>query len=218
MSIPDAFLRGKLVDENGIPPRSAHFSVLTEGNCQGERGIVRVQGDHPVGSDGTFTSPGLVAGRYYLRFFGMLRGDAASADDMQPLVFDFIYPNAGTVLEASPFDLLVGESIESVFYTPRPTWFNVGGRINTSLNINDYSRVSVLFQRDMGILPDVGGTGLHVGVDGTFHGILLKGTYTASVHEMAEQGPSGFTRSVRNFGGASVVIARDTLDIVVPRN
>lgn len=215
MTVPDTFLRGKLVDENGLPPRIACFSVLAEGIFQGKRAFVRVQGDHRLETDGTFTSPSLVAGRYFLRFFGMLRGEAASANDIQRLAFDFVYPDTETVLEALPFDLKDGESIESVFRVPKPTWFTIAGHINSNLNIRDYSRVSIMFQRDMGILPDVGGIGFPAGLDGSFQGMLLKGIYSASVHE-TEQEPSGFTRTLRRYDAGKVVIERDTQDLLVP--
>lgn len=102
MTLPDSFLTGRLLDENGRPPLTAHFCVLGEGSVQGERGWVRVQGDHAVRPDGAFTSPALTAGRYYLRFSGILQGTAGPEDDKLNRVFDFIYPVATHLSEAVP--------------------------------------------------------------------------------------------------------------------
>jgi len=187
MTIPDSFLSGKLVDENGLPPHSASFTVVTEGEFHGQHGFGRIQGDHRCGPDGTFTSPPLPPGRYYLRFFGELQSSPASgrdkAADRQRRVFDFIYPNADIVSEAQPFDLRAGETMSSVFDVPEPTWFNIAGRVNGNLPVEDRNHISILFQRNMEILPDVGASGFSVRIDGTFEGMLLRGSYVASLHE-----------------------------------
>lgn len=216
MAMPDAFLRGRLVDENGLPPLSASFSVLTEGNSRGHQGFVRVQGDHKFHRDGTFTSPPLMPGRYFLRFFGVLQGSSASANDKQRRVFDFIYPNADTVSEGLPFDLKVGETMESAFSVPAPTWFKIAGCIKGTLPTGDHKNLSILFRRNMEILPDVGTLGLPVRVNGSFEGLLLRGSYEASLHEMTEPEPSGYTRSLRRFGTAKVMIERDNLNLELP--
>lgn len=215
MTTPDAFLRGKLVDKNGLPPLTATLSVLTEGSCQGQRGFVRVRGDHRLDSDGIFTSPPLIAGRYFLRFFGALQDDRASrgnAEDRQRRVFDFVYPGADTVSEALPIDLPAGETLNSVLNVPEPIWFNLAGRIIEGMPDDD-CRLSILFQRDMEILPDVGATGIPVKGDGSFEGMLLRGSYTASLHEMTDAAPDAYTRSVRRFGSAQVIIEEDALKL-----
>jgi len=217
MTIPDAFLSGKLVDQNGLPPLTAIFTVLIERDSQGQRGFVRVQGDHMFRPDGTFTSPPLLPGRYFLRFFGELQGSPASgqgkAADRQRRVFDFIYPNADTVSEAQPFDLRAGETMSSVFDVPEPTWFNIVGRVKSNLPVEDRNRISILFQRNMEILPDVGASGFSVRIDGSFEGMLLRGSYVASLHEMTDPEPNGYTRSLRQFGSTVVTIEQDTLNL-----
>jgi len=49
MAVPDAFLSGKLVDENGLPPLSAWFSVLTEGILKVTHALIRAdESSHPA--------------------------------------------------------------------------------------------------------------------------------------------------------------------------
>jgi hypothetical protein len=219
MKVPAAFLSGKLVDENGLAPRTACFTVVTEGNLHGRHGFVRIDSDLELSADGAFTSPPLSPGRYFLRFFGMLQSvsssSAAAVDPQQHRVFDFIYPCAVNVSEALPFDLQAGETMSSVFQVPKPVWFNVAGRVTGNL-ADQHQRISILFQRDMGILDGVGGYGFGVRVDKRFEGMLLKGAYRASIHEMTDQEPSGYTRSIRQFGSMAVVIERDVLNPELP--
>ena len=219
MTIPDAFLSGKLVDGDGRPPRTACFTVVTEGNFHGQRGFIKVQGDHMFHPDGTFASPPLSPGKYFLRFFGLLQGEPESGGDkadMQRRVFDFIYPNAVSVSEAAPFDLRAGETMNSVFDVPDPTWFSVAGRVKGSLPIADRSHISIMFQRNMGILEGVGGSGFRVETDGSFEGMLLRGSYVASLHEMTDPESDGYMRSLRQFGSTEWVIEGDTLNLEIP--
>jgi hypothetical protein len=131
---------------------------------------------------------------------------------MQRLVFDFIYPNAATVTEAIPFEVEAGETVSVDIQVPKPTWFNIAGRIRKS-SPTERRNVHVMFQRNMGILPDVGGTGLPLKSDGSFEGMLLKGSYVASLHEMTEPEPNGYTQSVGQFGSTMVTIEQDTLNL-----
>jgi len=219
MTIPDAFLSGRLVDENGRPPLFASFTIVTEGDFRGQRGFVRVQGDHRVRPDGSFTSPPLLPGRYYLRFFGMLQHDQIAGSvraDKQRRCFDFIYPNADIVLEAVPFDLQAGETMNSVFDVPEPIWFNIAGYVKRSLAVEDRNRMFILFSRNMGILPDVGGIGFPVKIDDSFEGILLSGSYAASLNEMSDPEPDGYTHAVRQVRSIAFVIERDTLNLEFP--
>jgi hypothetical protein len=159
MAIPNAFLSDKLVDEDGHAPRTACFTVVTEGDLHGRRGFVRIGSDYEVNADGSFTSPLLYSGRYFLRFFGLLHrasSPSTSKDDPQHRVFDFIYPNAVNVSEALPFDLQADAKTNSVFEIPKPVWFRVNGRVTGNLP-SQHQRGGILFQRDMGILDGVGG-------------------------------------------------------------
>jgi hypothetical protein len=216
MTDANSFLIGKLVDENGVAPRKAYFTIVTAGAFQGRRGFIRVGSDQEVRADGAFTSPSLPAGRYFLRFFGVLQNNPSNKpqdhESAQRRVFDFVYPNAATVQEALPFDLHLGESINSVFEVPKPAWFNVSGRFSGDSTTCD-QRMSVMFQRDMGILDGVGGLGFPLQPDGSFEGMLLKGAYKASIHEMTDSEPSGYARSTRQVSSAVVTIERDTFNL-----
>ncbi len=214
MTIPDAFLIGKLVDENGLPPHSASFTLVTEGEFHGQHGFGRIQGDHRCGPDGTFTSPPLRPGEYFLRFLGIRRAPAFEEERefKQQRVFDFIYPNASTVTEALPFAVKGGETVNVDVQIPKPVWFNIAGCVKMGSPI-EQRNVHVMFARNMGILPDVGGTGFPVKSDGSFEGMLLGGSYAASLHEMTDPEPSGYTRSAKQFGSTVVIIQRDTLNL-----
>jgi hypothetical protein len=217
MTLPDGFLSGKLVDENGLPPHSASFTVVTEGEFLGQHGFGRIQGDHRCGPDGTFTSPPLPPGRYFLRLFGILSAPAFETDEgfKQQRVFDFIYPNAATVTEALSFEVEAGETVNVDIQIPKPVWFNIAGRVRRSSPF-EQPNVHVMFQRNMGILPDVGGTGFLVKSDGSFDGMLIGGSYLASLHEMTNPEPSGYTRSLKQFGSTVVIIQGDTLNLELP--
>jgi hypothetical protein len=214
MPISSSFLSGILIDEYGHPPHSANFSVVTEGEFDGQHGFGRVQGDHRCEPDGTFTSPSLPPGRYYLRFFGILRAPGAEAHRRfkQHRVFDFIYPNAATVTDASPFEVQAGETVTADIHVPTPVWFNIAGKVHKNLLVQG-RKVHVMFQRNMGILPDVGGTGFRVESDGSFEGMLLGGSYVASLHAMADSEPGGYTQSTKQFGSTVVRIEQDVLNL-----
>ncbi|HKO14314.1 MAG TPA: hypothetical protein VJV22_20255 [Acidobacteriaceae bacterium] len=216
MPITDAFFSGKLVDENGLAPRTACCTVVTEGDSRGRRGFLRTGSDYEIYADGSFTIPALSPGRYYLRFFGMLQDVESSSvtnkQNRQRLVFDFFYPNAVTVFEALPFDLEAGQTTSAEFQIPKPIWFGVSGRVSGDFDTRNRN-LSVLFQRDMGILDGVGGLGFTIRADGGFEGMLLKGTYRASVHEMTNSEPSGYARSMGEFGSTMVNIERDALNL-----
>ena len=78
--------------------------------------------------------------------------------------------------KASPFQLQSGETVHYAFQVPSPTWFDVAGRIIGNLPIS-HENFHLSFQRDMGILPDVGGIGFPISADGRFQGMLQKGLY-----------------------------------------
>lgn len=63
MNAADAFLSGKVVNENGLPPLTAHCTVIIEGSFQGRPGFVRVQ-EELIDPDGTFVSTPLCPGEY----------------------------------------------------------------------------------------------------------------------------------------------------------
>jgi hypothetical protein len=212
MTAPDAFLAGRLVDENDLPPLTACYTIVTDGTLHGKSGFVKIRGDHQLAKDGTFLSPPLHPGKYFLRFFGLLRPLVTAQNDesisaKQSRVFDFFYPNAETVSGASPFEVRAGESVNSVIRVPKPTWFNVSGRVVGNLPA-ERDQVVVMFQRDMGILEGVGGVGFPLDA-GKFAGMFLGGSYSASVHQTTPPEPNGYTRSAQQFGSTVVTINAD---------
>jgi hypothetical protein len=65
---------------------------------------------------------------------------------MQSRVFDFSYPNAKTVLSASPFELQALKSMNfAEFECQRPTWFNTSRRIIGNLPA-ERDQIAVMFQ------------------------------------------------------------------------
>jgi len=184
---PGAFLKGRILDEEGYPPHRCHFTLIRAGN-RGERsGYISDSGDHEVAQGGLFASPPLHPGRYFLRFAGILRKPSES-DPSQPVhgviqqrIFDFLCPNALEIEEAHPFDLQTGQTMTDLeIRIPRPIWRTVRGKVTGALP-GDLSNVYVHFVRDVGMLDDFGGGGPSVKVDGTFEGPAQPGRYRLSV-------------------------------------
>lgn len=220
MTVPDAFLTGKLVDENDLSPLTACYTIVSEGILRGQPGFVKIHGDHQLDQDGTFSSPPLPPGRYFLRLFGMLNLPALARTDesssaKQRRVFDFFYPDAETVSSASPFELRAGESMNLLIRVPKPNWFNISGHIVGNLPA-ERDLMSVLFQRNMGILERVGGVGFPIDANGAFSGMLLGGSYSVSIHQMAALESNGYTRSIRQLGSAVVDINEDVQNLKFP--
>lgn len=220
MHASDAFLSGKLVDENGLPPLTATYTLVTEGNFQRRLGFLRVQEDR-VDAEGTFVTGPLPPGKYFVRFFGVLQDPASPAEPRvhQNRLFDFLYRNAETVSKASPIQLQSGEKADCVFTVPKPRWFDVAGHVTGNLPVSDEG-LYVMFERDMDILRGIGGVGFPVSPDGRFQSTLQKGSYFVSVHEMTgpEEAPNRTTRSIRQFGSTTVRIEHDTRDLEVQLN
>jgi len=120
-------------------------------------------------------------------------------------VFDFICPNAETVSKASPFQLQSGERCILCSRYLAPTSFDVAGRIIENLPVS-HENFYVMFQRDMGILPNVGGTGFPIIAVESFLGILQKGLYFVSDHETTRPEPNGSKISIGQFGSTMVKI------------
>lgn len=220
MTASDAFLTGKLVDENDRPPLTACYTVVTEGTLHGRSGFVKIHGDQQLKQDGTFSSRPLPPGKYFLRFFGMLNPPSSAPTDesssaKQSRVFDFFYPSGEAVSSASLFELRAGELVNLVVRVPKPTWFNISGRIIGNLPA-ERDQMDVMFQRNMGILDGVGGLGFPIDANGGFAGMLLGGSYSASIHQMTRPEPNGYTRSIRQFGSTVVNINEDIQDLELP--
>ena len=179
----NAFLSGKVVDENGKCPRTACYHVVTEGTLRGQSGFVCIH-ENQLKHDGSFLSPRLPPRKYLLRFFGMLwTSPSASMDEssstIHDSVFDFFYPDAQTVSSASPFELGAGELMNLLVRVPKPARFNISGRIIGDLPA-ERSEMVIMFQRDTGVLGGEGGEGLPVDEGGEFAGKLLRGSYSVS--------------------------------------
>jgi hypothetical protein len=60
---PGAYLKGRILDEEGYPPHRCHFTLIRADN-RGERsGYIKDSGDHEVTPNGVFASPPLHPGR-----------------------------------------------------------------------------------------------------------------------------------------------------------
>jgi hypothetical protein len=215
---PGAFLKGRILDEDGYPPHRCHFTLIRAGN-RGERlGYISDSGDHEIAQDGLFASPPLHPGRYFLRFAGILRKPSES-DPSQPVhgvmqerIFDFLCPNALEIEEAHPFDLQTGQTMTGLeIRIPRPIWRTVRGKVTGALP-EGLANVYVHFVRDVGMLDDFGGGGPPVKADGTFEGQAQPGRYRLSVWEMAPPQPNGHTRGTQQFESVEVTVGDRNLD------
>jgi hypothetical protein len=209
---PGAFLKGRILDEEGYPAHRCHLTLIRTGNRGKRSGYISDSGDHEVAQDGLFSSPALHPGQYFLRFAGILRKPSAS-DSSQPVhlamqqsIFDFLYSNALEIKEAQPFDLHTGQTIRDLeIQIPRPIWRTVRGRVTGELP-EDSANIFVHFMRDVGMLDDFGSVGSPVHPDGTFEGYAQPGRYKLLVWEMAPPQPNGYTRGIKQFASVEVTV------------
>jgi hypothetical protein len=122
-------------------------------------------GDHEVSGDGTFCSPPLCPARYFLRFAGILRkpADAVPTEPrhlaMQRRIFDYLYPDAQDISDATGFDLQLGQTISGLqIQIPRPVSHTVRGKVTGELPTGPH-RINVMFSRTMGTIDVIGGGG-----------------------------------------------------------
>jgi len=207
---PAAFLKGRILDEEGHPPQRGHVTLITEGTRRGRSGYINDSGDHEVAQDGLFSSPPLHPGRYFLRFAGILRTPSASIPAahaaMQQRIFDFLHPNAQDVKDACPFDLQIGQTMTDLeVRIPRPIWRTVRGKVTGALP-EDLANICVLFTRDVGMLDDFGSGGPKVNADGTFEGCAQPGHYRLAVSEMAPPQPEGYVRMTKQLASVEVIV------------
>jgi hypothetical protein len=215
---PAAFIKGRILDEEGHPPQGCHLTLIRQGNRRGRSGYVSDSGDHKVTEDGYFSSPPLNPGRYFLRFAGILRKPTANSpsqpppEAMQQRIFDFLYPNAEEVKEASPFDLQIGQTMTDLeVRIPRPIWRTVRGTV-TGAPQENLATMCVMFTRDRGMLDDLGGGGPEIQADGTFEYDGQPGRYRLSVWEMTPPSQEGFTQMTKQFASMEVVVGSQDLD------
>jgi hypothetical protein len=209
---PGAFLKGRVLDEEGHPPHRCHFTLIRAGNRGDRSGYISDSGDHEVTEDGLFASPPLHPGRYFLRFAGILQKPSESDPSepvsgvMQERIFDFLCPNALEIEEARPFDLKTGQSLTDLeIRIPRPIWRTVRGKVTGALP-DDLSNLYVHFVRVVGMLDDFGGGGPPVKADGTFEGPAQQGRYRLSVWHMAPPQPDARTRGTKQFGSVEITV------------
>jgi hypothetical protein len=208
---PGGFLSGKILDETQQPPERCHFSLIRAGERRGESGYISDSGDHKVSDDGTFCSPPLHPARYFLRFAGILRkpADVVPTEPrhlaMQKRVFDFLYPNAQDISDATGFDVQIGQTISGLqIQIPCPVWHTVRGKVTGDLPKGP-NRINVMFSRTMGTIDGVGGSGgPEVEQDGTFEHQVQSGDYAVEVWEFAPPEPDGRTRVLRKFAAANL--------------
>jgi hypothetical protein len=217
---PAAFIKGRILDEEGHPPQRCHVTLITEGTRKGRFGYINDYGDHKVAQDGRFSSPPLRPDRYFLLFAGILRTPSASTPSqatqaaMQQRIFDFLHPNAQDVKDACPFDLQIGQTMtELEVRVPRPIWRTVRGKLTGALP-GDLANICVLFTRDVGMLDDLSSGGAKVNADGTFEGCAQPGRHRFNFWEMAPPQPKGYSRGTKQFASVEVIVGDRDLDEV----
>jgi hypothetical protein len=208
---PAAFIQGKILDEDGLVPQRCHFTLIRSGNRSGKSGYISDSGDHEVGKDGLFSSPPLHAGRYCLRFAGILQKTSALSPQtthlaMQQRIFDFIYPDVLDVKDAAFFGLQIGQSLDGLeVRIPRPIWRTVRGKLTGALS-EDMANIYVHFCRDVGMIDDFGSFGVKVDGLGAFEGHAQPGRYKMLVWEMTPAAQNGYMQRKREFSSAELTV------------
>jgi hypothetical protein len=216
---PGGFLSGRILDEDERPPANCWFTLIRMGERGGKSGYISDSGDHRVSDDGAFCSPPLGPDRYFLRFAGILRQPPAGLPSepphvlMQKRVFDFLYPDAQDVSDATGFDVQAGGTISGLqIQIPHPVWYTVRGKVIGSLP-TERARINVVFSRTMGTIEGVGGGGgPEVGEDGTFECLLQTGAYSVEVCEFSLPETTGRTQMLRRFVTTSIQVTDADLD------
>jgi hypothetical protein len=215
---PGGFLSGKILDERHRSPERCWFTLIRAGARGGKSGYINDSGDHIISDDGTFCSPPLGPGRYFLRFAGILRESTAAAPPepphliMQKRLFDFLYPNALDVSNATGFDVQAGQTISDLqIWIPCPVWHTIRGKVTGGLP-TERTRISVMFARNIGTLDGVGGRGgASVQQDGTFEYRAQSGVYSAEVCEFLPPEPGGRAHMLRKFATANIRVTNADL-------
>jgi hypothetical protein len=218
---PAAFIRGRILDEEGQPPQRCVVTLIRAGIRKGRSGYISDSGDHKVAQDGHFSSPPLHPRRYFLGFLGILRTLSTSTSSqsthgaMQQRIFDFLYPNAEEIKDARPFDLQTGKTMNYLeVRIPHPIWRTVRGKVTGTLP-EDLANIHVRFTRDVGMLDDFDGGGAKVNSDGTFEGLAQPGRYRLSVWELAPPQPNEYTKMARQFASVEVIVGHRDIDVTV---
>jgi hypothetical protein len=217
---PAAFIKGRILDDEGRPPQHCHVTLIKEGTRNGRSGYISDSGDHEVAQDGRFSSPPLHPGRYFLRFAGILRKPLASTPSqvthevIQQRIFDFLCLNAQEIRDARAFDLQTGQTVTDLeVHIPSPIWRTVRGRVTGALPEGS-ANIYVHFTRDVGMLDDFGSAGTKVNADGTFKICAQPGRHRLRVWEMAPPKPDGHTKMTKQFASTEVIVGDCDLDEV----
>ena len=216
---PGGFLSGRVFDEKGQPPMSCCFTLIRMGERGGKSGYISDSGDHLISDDGIFCSPPLGPGRYFLRFAGILRKPACGSSSepphllLQERVFEFLYPDAQHVSDATGFDVQTGQTIPGLqIQIPRPVWHTVRGKVTGGLP-TERAQINVMFSRTMGTIDGVGGGGgPEVGKDGTFEHQVQSGDYSVEVWEFSPPEADGRTRMLRKFAATNIRVTNADLN------
>jgi Carboxypeptidase regulatory-like domain len=216
---PGGVLSGRILDDKQQPPERCWFTLVRAGERRGESGYISDSGDHKVSDDGTFCSPPLPPARYFLRFAGILRkpADAVPTEPrhlaMQQRIFDFLYPDAQDISDATGFDVELGQTISGLqLQIPRSIWYTVRGKVTGELPTGDH-RINVMFSRTMGTIDGLGGgSGPKVGQDGTFEHQVQSGDYAVEVWELAPPEPDGRTSVLRKFAATNIRVTNADLE------
>jgi len=214
---PAAFIAGKIIDEDGLPPHRCHFTLIRLGDRRGRSGYISDSGAHTVGSDGSFSSPPLNPGRYGLRFAGILRrtsGDLPQSDlpAMQQRIFDFVYPNVQEAADAVFFEVRSGQRVKDLdVRIPRPIWRMVRGKLTGRLP-NGLTNIYVHFTRDVGMIDDFGSLGAKVDSRGAFECTAQPGRYKLVVCEMSSPDAKSLTQMTMELGSTEIAVGTDDLN------
>jgi hypothetical protein len=208
---PGGFLSGRILDENQLPPKRCCFTLIRAGERGGKSGYISDSGDHSISDDGTFCSPPLAPDRYFLRFAGILCDSAAAGPPepphlvMQKRVFEFLYPDAQDISDATGFDVQAGQTIPGLeIQIPSPVWHTVRGKVTGDLP-TERTRINVRFTRTMGTIDASGwGGAALLEKDGTFECQVQSGVYSVEVCEFSPPEPDGRTRMLRNFAATNI--------------
>jgi hypothetical protein len=215
---PGAFLSGRILDENHMPPWRCHFTLIRAAERGGKSGYISDSGDHRIADDGTFRSPPLGPDLYFLRFAGILREPPHAEPPESPhlvtqkRLFDFLYPEAQDVSDATAFHVQVGQTISGLqMQIPRPVWYTVRGKV-TGVLPTERTRINVVFWRTMGTIEGVGGgAGALVEPDGTFESQVQAGVYSLDVCEFSPPEPGGRSHMLRKFATTNIRITNADL-------
>jgi hypothetical protein len=132
---------------------------------------------------------------------------------MQQRIFDFLYPDAQDISDATGFDLELGQTISGLqLQIPRPIWYRVRGKVTGEV-LTASHRINVMFSRTMGTIDAIGGGGgPKVGREGTFEYQVQSGDYAVEVWEFAPPETDGRMSVLRKFAATSIRVTNADLD------